>query len=87
MAVTNPATAPAATPVEGDNLTAQQAALVLAVFENDPKAVLDQADALEMSEDDVDNLLGMLSEMAGEDDEAVGEDETDPNEPGEEEPQ
>jgi hypothetical protein len=85
MAVENPATKPAADSVDGDNLTAQQAALILAVFEDDPNAVLDAATDLEMSEDDVDGLLSMLSEMAGEDDDAeTPEDEADPNDEPEE---
>lgn len=75
MPVTNPATAPAAEPVEGDNLTAAQASLILAVFTEDPDAVLDAATELEMSEDDVDDLLTMLADMAGEEDGAEATDE------------
>lgn len=81
MPVENPATKPAAEPVEGENLTAKQAALILAVFEANPDEVIDEATELEMSEDDIDDLVGMLSEMAGEDDEAGTEEkEADPNE-------
>jgi len=84
MPVTNPAVAPADTPVDGDNLTAAQASLVLAVFTEDPDAVLDAATELEMSEDDVDDLLTLLADMAGEEDgtEATDEatDEADPEE-------
>ncbi len=83
--VDNPALKPTASAVDGDNLTAQQASLILAVFEDDPNAVLDAATDLEMSEDDVDGLLSMLSEMAGEDDDAeTPEDEADPNDEPEE---
>jgi hypothetical protein len=64
MAV-NPATQPSAEPVEGDNLTQEQASLILAVFTADPDAVLDSATDLEMSEDEVDDLLTMLADMAG----------------------
>ena len=81
MAVENPATKPAAEPVEGENLTAKQAALLLACLEGDPAAALEQAEELEMSEDDVDDLISMLSEMAGEEDEAEeGEEEANPEE-------
>lgn len=72
--------------MDGDNLTPAQASLVLAVFTNDPDAVLDAATELEMSEDDVDDLLTMLADMAGvpdEQDEAAEEEaEADPDEMG-----
>lgn len=80
MPTTNPALQPAAEPVEGDNLTAEQASLILAVFTEDADAVLKCAEELEMSEEDVDDLLTMLSDMAGEDEDETdeGEAEADP---------
>jgi len=82
MAVSNPATQPAAEPVEGDNLTQEQAALILAVFQADPDAVVEAATELEMSDDDVDDLLTVLADMAGEpDEEAETDEETDSADP------
>ena len=67
--VKNPAVAPAGEPVEGDNLTQEQASLILAVFKADPDAVVNAAEELELSDDDVDDLLTVLADMAGEPDE------------------
>lgn len=83
MAVVNPAVQPADEAVDGDNLTVAQASLILAVFNANPDEVLEEAEELEMSEDDVDSLLTMLADMAGtteEDAAETEEGEADPNE-------
>lgn len=66
----NPALKPAEEAVDGDNLTPKQAALCLACLEYDANNSLEEAEELGMTEEDVDDLISLLSEMAGEDAEA-----------------
>lgn len=89
MAATNPALAPGAEPVEGDNLTPFQAKLILAAMSSDPDVFLDAAEdgfdaaGYASAEDATDELLTFLSTAAGEpdDDEATSdEDGADPSE-------
>lgn len=90
MAATNPATAPGAEAIDGDNLTAPQASLLLAILTENPDAALEEADELYEAagypdgETMVDELLTYLSGAAGTPDtEGEADDateEADPNE-------
>ena len=80
MAATNPATQPGAEPMDGDNLTAPQAQLILAAMTSDPDVFIDAAgDVYEAAgypdaESMVDELVTFLSSAAGEPDEDDDED-------------
>lgn len=74
---TNPATQPGAEPMEGDNLTDAQAALILDAMESDPDVFIAAAQeryeeaGYPDAETMVDELLTYLSDAAGEEDEEM----------------